>query len=114
MSTKTDKTGKAPSLNSSPLKINTPSLDDKKNKSISSSMRTGALPKKGKIDKPDDIKTDKRLWALQVLARKTASSSTIPGHQKQEDSVLKGNCPLLVNELLVKDLYFQSVVLSSC
>ncbi|KAL8170703.1 hypothetical protein V2J09_022507 [Rumex salicifolius] len=84
------------SLSSPPLKNNSSCLDTKKSKSTSSSMKKGDVSGKGKIDKVEDIKTDKRKWALQILARKTASNSTGPGHQKQEEnSVLKGNYPLL-------------------
>lgn len=49
------------------------------------------------------IKTDKRKWALEVLARKTAVTSTSGVQEKEEDSVmLKGNFPLLAQ--LPKDM----------
>ena len=47
--------------------------------------------------KTDGIKTDKRKWALEVLARKNAAASKNTTQEKQEDSaLLKGNYPLLV------------------
>lgn len=49
------------------------------------------------------MKTDKRKWALEVLARKTAVTSTTGVQEKEEDSVmLKGNFPLLAQ--LPKDM----------
>ncbi|GAV88783.1 PHD domain-containing protein/zf-C3HC4_2 domain-containing protein [Cephalotus follicularis] len=46
--------------------------------------------------KCDDIKVDKRKWALEVLARKKALEGKTATHEKQEDhAVLKGNYPLL-------------------
>lgn len=45
----------------------------------------------------DDRKIDKRKWALEVLARKTALSGKSVADEKQEDNALrKGNYPLLV------------------
>lgn len=47
--------------------------------------------------KSDDVKMDKRKWALQILARKTAGESKSATSAKQEDNaVFKGNYPLLV------------------
>ncbi|XP_027082883.1 uncharacterized protein At4g10930 isoform X1 [Coffea arabica] len=49
------------------------------------------------------MKTDKRKWALEVLARKTAVTPTTGVQEKEEDSVmLKGNFPLLAQ--LPKDM----------
>ncbi|KAL9230946.1 hypothetical protein vseg_006229 [Gypsophila vaccaria] len=45
--------------------------------------------------KTEGAPIDKRKWALEILARKTASNSTGPDLQKQDDGVLKGNYPLL-------------------
>ncbi|XP_077251311.1 RING/U-box protein [Tasmannia lanceolata] len=47
--------------------------------------------------KSDDVKSDKRKWALEVLARKTALTSKDATQEKQEENtVLKRNYPLLV------------------
>lgn len=43
-----------------------------------------------------DIRSDKKKWALEVLARKTAVTAKNATHEKQEDNLaLKGNYPLL-------------------
>ncbi|PSS11298.1 Zinc finger, RING-type, conserved site protein [Actinidia chinensis var. chinensis] len=48
------------------------------------------------IGKSNETKKDKRKWALEVLARKTASTGSKATHEKQEDTaVLKGNYPLV-------------------
>lgn len=48
-------------------------------------------------DKSDCIKSDKRKWALEVLARKTAATGKKTTNENQEDhAILKGNYPLLV------------------
>lgn len=79
--------------------------NEKKNKGISSHIYNGVGSGKLQADKQpdqkktagktDDIKVDKRKWALEVLARKAASNSTSATRQKQDSSVLKGNYPLL-------------------
>ncbi|KAJ0940338.1 putative chromatin regulator PHD family [Helianthus annuus] len=43
---------------------------------------------------PTDVKVDKKKWALEVLARKTAVSGN-SSSQGQDNAVLKGNYPLL-------------------
>ncbi|CAJ2676428.1 unnamed protein product [Trifolium pratense] len=46
--------------------------------------------------KSDSMKTDKRKWALEVLARKTAVASSNTANESQEDdAIFKGNYPLL-------------------
>ncbi|KAK7318092.1 hypothetical protein RJT34_02790 [Clitoria ternatea] len=46
--------------------------------------------------KSDSMKSDKRKWALEVLARKTAATSSNTANGNQEDNaIFKGNCPLL-------------------
>ncbi|KAJ1438067.1 Zinc finger, RING-type [Sesbania bispinosa] len=46
--------------------------------------------------KSDSVKTDKRKWALEVLARRTAAASGNTANESQEDNAtLKGNYPLL-------------------
>ncbi|GFS38105.1 hypothetical protein Acr_00g0055710 [Actinidia rufa] len=48
------------------------------------------------IGKSNETKKDKRKWALEVLARKTASTGSKATHEKQDDAaVLKGNYPLV-------------------
>ncbi|XP_012572159.1 uncharacterized protein At4g10930 isoform X3 [Cicer arietinum] len=46
--------------------------------------------------KSDSVKSDKRKWALEVLARKTAVGSNKSANENQEDdAIFKGNYPLL-------------------
>jgi len=50
--------------------------------------------------KSDSVKGDKRKWALEVLARKTAVASKNTANESQEDdAIFKGNYPLLVRNL---------------
>jgi len=89
-----------------PSQSNSSTADDKKNKSICTRIYNVTASGKLQADKQsdqkkmsgktDDIKVDKRKWALEVLARKTASNSTSGKHEKQDSGVLKGNYPLLV------------------
>ncbi|KAK1577836.1 hypothetical protein Q3G72_025287 [Acer saccharum] len=55
-----------------------------------------SVSQKGMMVKSDDVKTDKRKWALEILARKNAvaGKSTTPEKQEGNDA-LKGNYPLL-------------------
>ncbi|KAK2664311.1 hypothetical protein Ddye_002885 [Dipteronia dyeriana] len=55
-----------------------------------------SVSQKGMTVKSDDVKTDKRKWALEILARKNAvaGKSTTPEKQEGNDA-LKGNYPLL-------------------
>lgn len=94
--------------NEDPVQSNIGFIDDKK-KSVCSSSTDGvapgklhrggnldkASPQKKMVGKPDDVKIDKRKWALEVLARKTGSGATNPMHQKQDDAALKASYPLL-------------------
>ncbi|KAH7550082.1 hypothetical protein JRO89_XS13G0132300 [Xanthoceras sorbifolium] len=51
---------------------------------------------KGTTAKSDDVKMDKRKWALEILARKSGVAGKSTTREKQEDNaVLKGNYPLL-------------------
>lgn len=86
-----------------PSQSNIPA-DDKKNKNTRTLIYNGTASAKlqpdkqsdqKKTGKTNDIKVDKRKWALEVLARKTASNSTSGKHEKQDNAVLKGNYPLL-------------------
>ncbi|CAK9143154.1 unnamed protein product [Ilex paraguariensis] len=53
-------------------------------------------PLKEMVSKSDDIKSDKKKWALEVLARKTAVKGKSGSQEKQEDNaVVKGNYPLM-------------------
>ncbi|XP_057518553.1 uncharacterized protein At4g10930-like isoform X4 [Amaranthus tricolor] len=93
--------------NEDPTKSVLVSVDDKK-KSICTSSKNGVVA--GKLQatgypnkeapqkmtgKTDDVKVDKRKWALEVLARKNASNVSNPMHQKHDNTALKGNYPLL-------------------
>lgn len=64
--------------------------------SVSSSARAKVGTKKSGL-KSDSVKTDKRKWAMEVLARKTAAASRNSANESQEDNaIFKGNYPLLV------------------
>jgi hypothetical protein len=61
------------------------------------------------VVKSDNVKGDKRKWALEVLARKAAVTSRKTGDELQEDNaVLKGNYPLLVRNSLVSEIRYCS------
>lgn len=47
--------------------------------------------------KPESLKGDKRKWALELLARKTAASGKNMQDKEEDTLILKGNYPLLVN-----------------
>jgi hypothetical protein len=47
------------------------------------------------VENPDDLKKDKRKWALQVLARKKALAGNNSTQDKEGSPELKGNYPLL-------------------
>ncbi|KAJ0106239.1 hypothetical protein Patl1_17505 [Pistacia atlantica] len=101
-------------------KVGIPSLVEKGTKNSSSSSKSDAASSKtylngrpkgssvsllgdstvnsknGMTVKSDNVKMDKRKWAMEILARKTAVAGKSGTHEKQEDnSVLKGNYPLL-------------------
>ncbi|XP_068644257.1 uncharacterized protein At4g10930 [Aristolochia californica] len=62
----------------------------------SGSKRNANLMKENPV-KSDDMKKDKRKWALEVLARKTAIMNKNENQGKQQDnSMFKGNYPLLL------------------
>ncbi|KAH9605236.1 hypothetical protein KSS87_020009 [Heliosperma pusillum] len=98
---------KIPSTKESPAESNTTAEDE--NKKGSTCINNGVVARKlntsGQSDKSSTIKKitcktegvpiDKKKWALEILARKKASSGTSPNHQKQDDAVFKGNYPLL-------------------
>ncbi|KAA8528223.1 hypothetical protein F0562_035526 [Nyssa sinensis] len=62
--------------------------------SISSLGGSKVNSQKEKIVKSDDVKNDKRKWALEVLARKMAVTGR-NAQEKQDNALLKGNYPLL-------------------
>ncbi|KAF3448723.1 hypothetical protein FNV43_RR09436 [Rhamnella rubrinervis] len=45
--------------------------------------------------KPNDIKSDKRKWALEVLARKTTGPGNASNEKQEDVAMIKGNYPLL-------------------
>ncbi|CAA3008678.1 hypothetical protein CDL12_07161 [Olea europaea subsp. europaea] len=62
------------------------------------------VPSEKEEGKSDNTKCDKRKWALEVLARKTAVLSKNAAQANKEDnSILKGNYPLLAQ--LPKDMW---------
>lgn len=112
---------KTPETHKIQSKVGVPLSDHKGNKRNSSSIKDGTAhgkPQPGKRTegspvplsgtakvnsqkeagvKSDDIKSDKRKWALEVLARKNAAASMNNTQEKQEgNALLKGNFPLLV------------------
>ncbi|KAK9274810.1 hypothetical protein L1049_022062 [Liquidambar formosana] len=111
---------KTPEPNNVSLKVAVPLFDSKGNKNSALSLkgdtaltklhpnRTPEAPsvsqfggskansQKEMVGKSDDIKSDKRKWALEVLARKTAVAGGNATHEKQQDNAaFKGNYPLL-------------------
>ncbi|KAI5383414.1 uncharacterized protein At4g10930 isoform X1 [Lathyrus oleraceus] len=63
--------------------------------SVSSSASANVGTKESGL-KSDSVKGDKRKWALEVLARKTAVGSKSTSNESQEeDAIFKGNYPLL-------------------
>ncbi|XP_049397773.1 uncharacterized protein At4g10930 isoform X2 [Solanum stenotomum] len=74
---------------------------DRPSTSISSGLKLGT--KEEITVKCDNTRSDKRKWALEVLARKTAATSKSGTLENEEDSsVLKNNYPLLAQ--LPKDM----------
>lgn len=108
-----------PSLQTSGKRKNVPSSKDNsttrkvhlnRNLEVSSVSSLGSSKsnaKKETATQSDDTKSDKRKWALQVLARKTTGAGGNATNENEEDiTMLKGNYPLLVcNKLFAKDLF---------
>ncbi|XP_010267620.1 PREDICTED: uncharacterized protein At4g10930 isoform X2 [Nelumbo nucifera] len=93
------KKGGAPSLkcesNSSKIHPNGPT-SRLNSISLSGGSKVKSQDTKDTASKSDNVKIDKRKWALEVLARKTAMGGKDAAQMKQEDiAVLKGNYPLL-------------------
>ncbi|XP_042024276.1 uncharacterized protein At4g10930-like isoform X2 [Salvia splendens] len=57
---------------------------------------------KDTASKPDVVKSDKRQWALELLARKTAASCKSTQDKEEDQLILKGHYPLLAQ--LPKDM----------
>lgn len=69
----------------------------------------GSSTQKQQLVKSDGVKSDKRKWALEVLARKAAVASMNTSNELQEDNaVLRGNYPLLVCNSLVSETQHSS------
>lgn len=65
--------------------------------SISKASGEKSSSKQETVGTSDGIKNDKRKWALELLARKTAAAEKNALHESEEDNtMLKGNYPLLV------------------
>ena len=61
------------------------------------------------VGKSNDVKSDKRKWALEVLSRKAAAASRNSRDDSKEDNaVLKGNYPLLVCNSLFSERMFHA------
>lgn len=98
-------------LNMVSPQVGIPLSDDKGKKSTAATNVKGESSsvsgskvnsQKEMIGKSNDVKKDKRKWALEVLARKTATTGSSAALEKQEDkTVLKGAYPLLVCEDLI-------------
>lgn len=103
-----DHTGKSTEENKVSSKVGAGVLNSKgsaaSSKVDSNKGSEGSLPRNPKVEsqkdvgaKSDDVKVDKRKFALAVLARKKAAESKTGTQEMQEDNaVLKGNYPLLV------------------
>lgn len=74
-----------------------------KSEAVSSDAQLKRHPKgapplgKDLASKSDSIKGDRRKWALELLARKTAASGKNMQEKEEDNLILKGNYPLLVN-----------------
>ncbi|KAM0978991.1 hypothetical protein ACFX13_015180 [Malus domestica] len=108
-STETNKVsskGRVPSLEKYGNKNNVPSSENgaapnkvHQDKRLEGSLVSSSGASKSKttsevVDKTGDVKTDKRKWALEILARKSGAG-TKTTNEKQEDNTLKANYPLL-------------------
>ncbi|KAG5563476.1 hypothetical protein RHGRI_006039 [Rhododendron griersonianum] len=92
-------------LNMVSPQVGIPLSDDKGKKSTAATNVKGESSsvsgskvnsQKEMIGKSNDVKKDKRKWALEVLARKTATTGSSAALETQEDkTVLKGAYPLL-------------------
>ncbi|PIN20145.1 hypothetical protein CDL12_07161 [Handroanthus impetiginosus] len=81
------------------MKAETASIDahQKRNSRGASSPALGDMkvPSEKDMTSKSDIKGDKRKWALEVLARRTAASATNTQAKEEDNMILKGNYPLL-------------------
>lgn len=82
-----------------------------KGSSTPASCGMKASSKKDTVNKLDITEGDKRKWALEVLARKTASSNKNVAQEKDGDSaILKRNYSLLVLYLLTSCHFFRGIL----
>ncbi|KAK6117001.1 hypothetical protein DH2020_049245 [Rehmannia glutinosa] len=66
------------------------------NKDTKKSVKDVKIPsEKEKASKLDTVKGDKRQWALELLARKTAASGKNMQEKEEDNTILKGNYTLL-------------------
>ncbi|KAF3547883.1 hypothetical protein DY000_02003030 [Brassica cretica] len=72
------------------------SSDVKGNNSNAAGSKINSGSKPPIFENPDELKKDKRKWALQVLARKKALAGSNSSEDKEGSPELKGNYPLLV------------------
>nr|VDC91438.1 unnamed protein product [Brassica oleracea] len=71
------------------------SSDVKGNNSNAAGSKINSGSKPPIFENPDELKKDKRKWALQVLARKKALAGSNSSEDKEGSPELKGNYPLL-------------------
>ncbi|KAJ0250301.1 Uncharacterized protein HA466_0144610 [Hirschfeldia incana] len=69
--------------------------DVKGSNSNAAGSKTNSGSKPPIFENPDELKKDKRKWALQVLARKKALAGSNSSEEKEGSPELKGNYPLL-------------------
>ncbi|XP_006396988.2 uncharacterized protein At4g10930 isoform X3 [Eutrema salsugineum] len=73
-----------------------PKISDTKGSSSKAALsKTNSGNKQSIMETSDDLKKDKRKWALQVLARKKAIAGNNSSEDKEGSPELKGNYPLL-------------------
>ena len=76
---------------------------------ISALSDSKVYAQKQTVGKSNDVKSDKRKWALEVLSRKAAAASRNSRDDSKEDNaVLKGNYPLLVCNSLFSERMFHA------
>ncbi|KAK8943452.1 hypothetical protein KSP40_PGU009904 [Platanthera guangdongensis] len=86
------------SINKNPIQVSRNSVQLKANSadSISLSINAAENITNSKVHSfPSDARSDKRKWALEVLARKTSSANMNANKGQEKGSLLKGNYPLL-------------------
>ncbi|KAG8382120.1 hypothetical protein BUALT_Bualt05G0043500 [Buddleja alternifolia] len=95
-----DQSDRNPQRNNNMSPVIVPPLDGKETKKIAKSTKTP--PEKEMASKSENIKSDRRKWALELLARRTAASGNNVQEKEEDSNILKGNFTLLAQ--LPKDM----------